>query len=94
MVNLRIFYGNLIIIYIDFKHLDPDPGGQNNVDPCGSGSTTLLYRQYRNKGNSTISACIDNIGIKVTAPSLHVSQSFQSYSLTYTWNPGSRQTLS
>ena len=61
MVNLRIFYGNLIIIYIDFKHLDPDPdlqknaapdpGGQNNVDPCrsGSGSTTLPMAKKHSK---------------------------------------------
>ena len=45
LVNLRIFYGNFIIIFVDFKHLDPDPYqyplGKINADPCESGSAIL-----------------------------------------------------
>ena len=46
--NSRIFYGNFILIYVDFMPLDPDPDKHKK---CGTGSEskTLLITEKSSK---------------------------------------------
>ena len=58
MDNLRILYGNFIIIYVDFKPLDPDPdpGGKNNADP------DPLHRTYAHNFFSVFAKTLQIVG--------------------------------
>lgn len=52
-MNLIKFCGNFIIIYVDFKHLDPDPGDVSDIIRVSSGKKH--FRGFRGNCNETIS---------------------------------------